>query len=97
MDGYAVLAADVAAASDAVPVELTVIDDVPAGYRATEAVRPGTAVRIMTGAPMPDGADAVVPVERTDGGTEVVRITPGSMPAPTSGGQRRTSWPARWC
>jgi molybdopterin molybdotransferase len=77
MDGYAVLAADVAAASDAVPVELTVIDDVPAGYRATEAVRPGTAVRIMTGAPMPDGADAVVPVERTDGGTEVVRITSG--------------------
>jgi molybdopterin molybdotransferase len=77
MDGYAVLATDVAAASDAVPVELTVIDDVPAGYRATEAVRPGTAVRIMTGAPMPDGADAVVPVERTDGGTEVVRITSG--------------------
>jgi molybdopterin molybdotransferase len=77
MDGYAVLAADVAAASDAAPVELTVIDDVPAGYRATEAVRPGTAVRIMTGAPMPEGADAVVPVERTDGGTEVVRITSG--------------------
>ena len=77
MDGYALLAADVATASDTSPVELTVIDDVPAGYRATETVRPGTAVRIMTGAPMPDGADAVVPVERTDGGTETVVVTEG--------------------
>jgi molybdopterin molybdotransferase len=75
MDGYAVLAADIAGASEASPVELTVIDDVPAGYRATESVRQGTAVRIMTGAPMPDGADAVVPVERTDAGTETVRVT----------------------
>lgn len=77
MDGYAVLAADIAWASSDKPIELTVIDDVPAGFRATEAVRPGTAVRIMTGAPMPDGADAVVPVESTDGGTEVVRVTRG--------------------
>ncbi|MBI1349946.1 MAG: molybdopterin molybdenumtransferase MoeA [Actinomycetales bacterium] len=75
MDGYAVRAADVASATDESPVTLTVIDDVPAGYRATEAVREGTAVRIMTGAPMPDGADAVVPVERTDGGTDTVSIT----------------------
>ena len=75
MDGYAVLAADIADASDAAPVALTVIDDVPAGYRATESVRPGTAVRIMTGAPMPDGADAVVPVERTDAGTGTVLVT----------------------
>lgn len=74
MDGYAVLAADVAGASDATPVDLTVVDDVPAGFRSTETVLPGTAVRIMTGAPMPTGADAVVPVERTDGGTETVRI-----------------------
>ena len=77
MDGYAVLADDVAAATEDQPVELQVIDDVPAGYRATEAVRPGTAVRIMTGAPMPDGADAVVPVERTDAGTQTVRVHQG--------------------
>ena len=74
MDGYAVLSADVAAASEDAPVELAVVDDVPAGYRSTEEVRSGIAVRIMTGAPMPAGADAVVPVERTDGGTETVRI-----------------------
>jgi len=77
MDGYAVRAEEVAAASAEAPVELRVIDDVPAGYRATETVQPGTAIRIMTGAPMPDGADAVVPVERTDGGTETVRIHEG--------------------
>ncbi len=77
MDGYAVLAEDVATATKQTPVELTVIDDVPAGFRATETVRQGTAVRIMTGAPMPEGADAVVPVERTDGGTDTVIVTEG--------------------
>ena len=75
MDGYAVIAADLQGASESLPVALTVIDDVPAGYRATETVRPGTAVRIMTGAPMPEGADAVIPVERTDAGTETVHVT----------------------
>ena len=74
MDGYAVLAADVATASADSPVELAVVDDVPAGYRATERVSPGRAIRIMTGAPLPDGADAVVPVEATDAGTQRVRI-----------------------
>ena len=77
MDGYAVRAADVSAASPQTAVTLAVIDDVPAGYRATETVREGTAVRIMTGAPLPEGADAVVPVERTDGGTETVTVTEG--------------------
>ena len=80
MDGYAVLAADLAGATEQEPATLAVIDDVPAGYRATEAVRPGTAVRIMTGAPMPDGADAVVPVELTDGGTETVTVTGSVAP-----------------
>ena len=74
MDGYAVLAADVATASADSPIELAVVDDVPAGYRATERVSPGRAIRIMTGAPLPDGADAVVPVEATDAGTQRVRI-----------------------
>ena len=77
MDGYAIRSADVALASAEAPVELTVVDDVPAGFRSTEAVTPGTAVRIMTGAPMPDGADAVVPVERTDGGTATVWVSQG--------------------
>lgn len=82
MDGYAVLAADVASASSESPVVLDVVDDVPAGYRATERVSPGRAIRIMTGAPLPDGAEAVVPVEATDAGIERVEIrspvAPGS-------------------
>lgn len=78
MDGYAVLADDVANASADAPVTLTVIDDVPAGFRATEVVTKGTAIRIMTGAPLPAGADCVVPVERTDAGTETVTITEGA-------------------
>jgi molybdopterin molybdotransferase len=75
MDGYAVIASDLAQAGPDHPVELIVIDDVPAGFRSTETVTLGHAVRIMTGAPMPDGADAVVPVEGTDGGTETVIVT----------------------
>jgi len=75
MDGYAVLHADIAHATEQSPVALNVVDDVPAGYRATEEVKTGTAIRIMTGAPMPEGADCVVPIERTDGGTETVHIT----------------------
>lgn len=65
MDGYAVRAADVAAASSGTPVRLRVVGDVAAGSDDEPAVTPGTAVRIMTGAPVPPGADAVVPVEQT--------------------------------
>jgi molybdopterin molybdotransferase len=65
MDGYAVRSADVAGASPASPVRLDVVDTVAAGYVAEETVRPGTAVRIMTGAPLPQGADTVVPYEET--------------------------------
>ena len=61
MDGFAVVAADVAT----VPVRLRVVEDVAAGSVATVPVRHGTAIRIMTGAPMPEGADAVVKVEST--------------------------------
>ena len=75
MDGYAVASAEIADASAESPVALTVIDDVPAGYRASESLRPGTAIRIMTGAPMPEGSDAVVPVERTDAGVDTVLIS----------------------
>ncbi|MFE0193248.1 gephyrin-like molybdotransferase Glp [Streptomyces sp. NPDC058989] len=69
MDGYAVRAADVAGATEAAPVALTVIGDVAAGSGALPEVGPGQAARIMTGAPLPPGAEAVVPVEWTDGGT----------------------------
>jgi molybdopterin molybdotransferase len=65
MDGYAVRAADTAAASDDAPVRLRIIGDLRAGAAPTIDVQAGTAVRIATGAPLPHGADAVVPVELT--------------------------------
>jgi molybdopterin molybdotransferase len=65
MDGYAVRAADVAAATPETPVPLEVIGSVAAGYVTEARLRPGTAVRIMTGAPLPEGADAIVPYEDT--------------------------------
>ena len=74
MDGYAVIARDGSSAAEASPVTLTVIDDVPAGSRADVALRPGCAVRIMTGAPIPFGTDCIVPVEVTDAGTDSVEI-----------------------
>jgi molybdopterin molybdotransferase len=80
MDGYAVRAVDVADASPAHPVELPVAEDIPAGRTDIPPLLPGTAHRIMTGAAMPPGADAVVMVEHTDGGTESVRITRASAP-----------------
>ncbi|MEJ2855007.1 MULTISPECIES: molybdopterin molybdotransferase MoeA [unclassified Saccharothrix] len=70
MDGYAVRAADLAS----VPVTLPVADDIPAGKTSLVPLEPGTAQRIMTGAPVPPGADAVVQVEWTDGGTSSVRV-----------------------
>ena len=74
MDGYAVHAADVAPATESSPVTLPVLGDLAAGASSTEPVAAGTCVRIMTGAPMPPGADAVVPVELTDGGTSQVLV-----------------------
>jgi molybdopterin molybdotransferase len=68
MDGFAVRAADVRGASPERPVVLRVVDDVPAGRFTARAVGAGEAVRIMTGAPVPGGADGVVRVEHTDGG-----------------------------
>ncbi|MCB5907666.1 molybdotransferase-like divisome protein Glp [Streptomyces pinistramenti] len=69
MDGYAVRVADVAGATEEFPAALTVIGDVAAGSGDLPAVGPGEAARIMTGAPLPPGAEAVVPVEWTDGGS----------------------------
>lgn len=70
MDGYAVQAASLAA----VPVELAVIGEAAAGSAAETGLAAGTAIKIMTGAPLPSGADAVVPVEVTEAGNGVVRI-----------------------
>ncbi|MFD4578029.1 gephyrin-like molybdotransferase Glp [Streptomyces sp. NPDC058417] len=68
MDGYAVRVADVAGASEEYPAALEVVGDVAAGAPDLFHVGPGQAARIMTGAPLPPGAEAVVPVEWTDGG-----------------------------
>jgi molybdopterin molybdotransferase len=65
MDGYAVRAGDVAGASPERPVRLEVVDSVAAGYVAGRKVGAGEAIRIMTGAPLPEGADTVVPYEDT--------------------------------
>jgi molybdopterin molybdotransferase len=74
MDGYAVRAADVAAANADHPVVLPVLETIAAGQRPSRRVEPGTASRIMTGAPIPDGADSVVRVEDTDAGVTRVAI-----------------------
>ncbi len=67
MDGYAVLADDIVNATPETPVRLPVTEDIPAGRTDIPTLTPGTAHRIMTGAPIPTGADAVIPVEDTDG------------------------------
>jgi molybdopterin molybdotransferase len=73
MDGYAARWAEVGGAADEA-VRLPVADDIPAGRTDVRPLAPGTVHRIMTGAQLPPGADVVVPVELTDGGTEVVEI-----------------------
>lgn len=80
MDGYAVLTADVAAASSTAPALLEVTADIPAGTVSRAPVRPGTAQRIMTGAPLPPGADGIVPVEDTDRGLTTVAIQAPAEP-----------------
>ncbi len=79
MDGYAVRSDDVAET----PVTLQVLEDVPAGSVPTKVVGPGQATKIMTGAPMPDGADAVVPVEETEPASGAV-IIQAAVPAGAS-------------
>ncbi|MDQ1731297.1 MAG: molybdopterin molybdotransferase [Pseudonocardiales bacterium] len=74
MDGYAVRAVDLREASEAKPVVLPVVGDVVAGARSVSGMGPGLAMRIMTGAPIPPGADAVVPLEDTDRGVARVAI-----------------------
>jgi molybdopterin molybdotransferase len=75
MDGYAVCAADIAAASPEQPVNLRVISAIAAGGTAERTLRPGEAMRIFTGAPVPIGADSVVRQEDTNRGDAVVQVT----------------------
>jgi molybdopterin molybdotransferase len=81
MDGYAVQARDIEGASDQAPVSLPVTGEIAAGDTGSYQVSPGSCVRIMTGALLPSGADAVVPVEWTDGASTRAQfrrpVTPG--------------------
>jgi molybdopterin molybdotransferase len=80
MDGYAVRAEDVEGASPDSPVELPVTGDIPAGRPSSVSLQGGTTMRIMTGAPVPQGADAVVPVEWTDGALAHVKVSRSVRP-----------------
>jgi molybdopterin molybdotransferase len=82
VDGYAVRAADTAGATPESPVRLRVVDELPAGKAPTVPVGPGEAIRIMTGAPAPEGADAIVMVEDTavEAGGEVAVISKEARP-----------------
>ena len=93
MDGFAVRAADVVDASSGSPRSLRVVADIPAGSHPTVALGPGEAARIMTGAPIPQGADAVVAVEDTDfhsrdAGTEAPQEVQIFKPARTGDNRR---------
>lgn len=81
MDGYALIAADTRGASEATPRALKVVEDLPAGTVPTRRLERGTAARIMTGAPVPAGADAVVMVEDTrSGGGDTVEVLREASP-----------------
>ena len=105
MDGYAVRVVDVADASERYPAALNVVGEVPAGRADLPQLGPGEALRIMTGAPIPPGAEAVVPNEWTDGGTDsrpdgtpVATLPPyrdaPSRPGPSGAGEVRVYRPA---
>lgn len=74
MDGFAVRRADVASASSSSPVALPVVSSIAAGQFPPRELRAGEAMRIMTGAPVPDGADTVIRIEDTDGGSDRVTV-----------------------
>ena len=74
MDGFAVRAGDVRTAASSNPIKLPVVESIAAGQFPSRALRAGEAMRIMTGAPVPDGADSVIRLEDTDGGSEIVTV-----------------------
>jgi molybdopterin molybdotransferase len=95
LDGYALKAAEVEKADPERPVVLTIVDDIPAGSVPRVEVRPGTAAKIMTGAPLPPGASGVVRREdarEEDGGW---RFIPAPASPPIFAGRARESPPAR--
>jgi molybdopterin molybdotransferase len=81
MDGFAVRAQDTVSASPARPVLLRVIAEAAAGYQNDTVLTPGTTIRIMTGAPVPDGANAVVRFEETDEASRTTRHGAGDVVA----------------
>ena len=80
MDGYAVRSADIKGASRENPISVKVIEELPAGTLPQRAPTKGEAVRIMTGAPIPPGADTVVMVEDTEKAGQQVRVFQGVPP-----------------
>lgn len=80
VDGYAVQAADTAGATAESPVRLRIVDELPAGKAPSVPVGPGEAIRIMTGAPVPEGADAIVMVEDTSADGDVVSVARAARP-----------------
>lgn len=82
-EGYAVRSNDLVGVTMARPAQLTVVDSVGAGHRASVPIGPGQAIRVAAGTMLPDGSDAVVPLGHTDGGAQVVLV--GGQPAPGSG------------
>jgi len=80
MDGYAVRAADTAGAGPEAPVHLVVAGELPAGHAPTQSVEDSEAIRIMTGAPVPGGADAIVMVEYTERDGDAVRVMHAARP-----------------
>lgn len=86
MDGFAVRFADVASASTEQPVDLTVVADLPAGTADDPRLRAGETARIMTGAPVPSGADTIVPFEDTAGGLDDSLTTARVLTAPARRG-----------
>ncbi|CAA9580281.1 MAG: Molybdopterin molybdenumtransferase [uncultured Thermomicrobiales bacterium] len=92
MDGYAVRAADLAGASHTTPTRLRVVAEGPAGYAPRGAVTPGTAIRIMTGAPLPPGADTVVRFEETDEPTRGMASSSARAPGEVCIGIAQDRW-----
>ena len=97
MDGYAVRVADLAGATDQYPSVLKVVGDIAAGAANLPVIGPGQCARIMTGAPLPPGAESVVPVEWTDGGSggeAAVTMAPLSSDPQGASGEVRIFRPA---
>ena len=82
-DGYALRSEDTAAAAKDAPVTLRVLEEIPAGAVPTKTVIPETAAKVLTGAPIPDGADAVIMYEKTEFTKEYVTLFEPAKPSQT--------------